>query len=473
MAQLHHVRVAQRGGHPLIRSDDCLKLLHRRGLLERLTVRPFRLFQRLEPHRVRPLHQFHQQRVAGWRVGLRRDHVPHGLVEDLHLTRLQVRDDRPQIEAQLINERHRLADLQNHELAPALLRNLEESIARHVLHTWVQLVHELEELVDHRLQKFPVGAEKARILADDVHDVGSDDRLVVLAALHLAQTQQIFDDRHQKPLLILLRHSTRDRPDSPTQSVKIMPRPLRAIDLVLQLLEHDILGVVVVQVRKVHQCLAHRFVQRDRIRILHGLPHNLPVLVLYYQYLLRLRHSRNEKHTQLGEDRRVQLASRRCGRAKCGRRQHEGRLWRRLELRLGMIQIRCEDVPILKADLEHLLVLDGRDGHQQVHRTLQQRGVRLCRFLGDLQVLPKETREEQRQILDECLIMLRAVVERLRHIHVRRHHGRRVATHANRDSCSDFDKKFFEMVVVSGSDLAGERLVDGADIQRPNLSEAS
>jgi hypothetical protein len=66
------------------------------------------------------------------------------------------------------------------------LRDLEEGVARHVLHAGVHLVHELEELVDDRLEELPVRAQEAWILPDDVHDVGGDDGLVVLAALHLA-----------------------------------------------------------------------------------------------------------------------------------------------------------------------------------------------------------------------------------------------------------------------------------------------
>ena len=50
-------------------------------------------------------------------------------------------------------------------------------------------MHELEQFVDHRLEKFPMGAEKTRILTDDVHDVRGDDRLVIFATLLLAQTE--------------------------------------------------------------------------------------------------------------------------------------------------------------------------------------------------------------------------------------------------------------------------------------------
>lgn len=46
--------------------------------------------------------------------------------------------------------------------------------------------------------------EEARILTDDVHNVGSDDGLVVLSSLHLGQAEQLFDDVDQEALLVLL-----------------------------------------------------------------------------------------------------------------------------------------------------------------------------------------------------------------------------------------------------------------------------
>lgn len=52
-------------------------------------------------------------------------------------------------------------------------------------------MHELEELVDDGLEELPVGAQEARVLAHDVHDVGRDDGLVVLPPLLLTQTQQV------------------------------------------------------------------------------------------------------------------------------------------------------------------------------------------------------------------------------------------------------------------------------------------
>ena len=77
------------------------------------------------------------------------------------------------------------------KLSPALESNLDEGVAGHVLHPLVCLVHELEQLVDDGLQEPPVGPEEPRVLADNVHDVGGDDGLVVLPLLLFAQPQQV------------------------------------------------------------------------------------------------------------------------------------------------------------------------------------------------------------------------------------------------------------------------------------------
>jgi hypothetical protein len=71
-------------------------------------------------------------------------------------------------------------------------------------HTFVCFMHELEELVHDGFEEFPVRLEKAGILANNVHDIGRDDGLVVLASLHLHQTKEFLDDRHQEPFLRLL-----------------------------------------------------------------------------------------------------------------------------------------------------------------------------------------------------------------------------------------------------------------------------
>lgn len=52
-------------------------------------------------------------------------------------------------------------------------------------------VHELKEFVDHRFEKLPMCSEKTWILANNIHDVGGYDGLVVLSSLLLTQTQQV------------------------------------------------------------------------------------------------------------------------------------------------------------------------------------------------------------------------------------------------------------------------------------------
>ena len=48
-------------------------------------------------------------------------------------------------------------------------------------------MHKLEELVDYSFEEFPMCFEETRILADDIHDVGSADGFIVFATLHLGE----------------------------------------------------------------------------------------------------------------------------------------------------------------------------------------------------------------------------------------------------------------------------------------------
>ena len=99
------------------------------------------------------------------------------------------------------------------------------------LYSVVGLVHELEKLVDDRLEETPMGAQEAWILADHVHDVGRDDGLVVLSLLLLAQPQQLLDDGDKEALFVFLVHGTREAADGPAQRVQVLPRPLAAVNL--------------------------------------------------------------------------------------------------------------------------------------------------------------------------------------------------------------------------------------------------
>jgi hypothetical protein len=48
-------------------------------------------------------------------------------------------------------------------------------------------MHELEELVDYRLEELPMGFKESRILPDDIHDIGGNDSLVILPLFHFSQ----------------------------------------------------------------------------------------------------------------------------------------------------------------------------------------------------------------------------------------------------------------------------------------------
>ena len=78
-------------------------------------------------------------------------------------------------------------------------------------------MHELEELIDDRLEEFPVSSEESGVLSHHVHDVGSDDGLVVFAPLLFAQTQEVLDDGHQEPFLVLLVHGPANGANGPAQ----------------------------------------------------------------------------------------------------------------------------------------------------------------------------------------------------------------------------------------------------------------
>jgi len=92
-------------------------------------------------------------------------------------------------------------------------------------------MHELEQLVDDRLQKLPMSFEEPRVLSNDIHDVGRHDSFVVFTALHLCETKQILNDCDEETLFRLLVHGERNRADGPAENVAIMPRPLCAIYL--------------------------------------------------------------------------------------------------------------------------------------------------------------------------------------------------------------------------------------------------
>ena len=149
--------------------------------------------------------------------------------------------------------------LLNHKLFPARLGDLQERIARHVLYARVLLLHELKELVDDGSQKLyswhgrhrvttsrffwawqslslslslsrsrhttylPVGFQEARILAHDIHNVGGNHGLVVLALRRAAHAQQVLNHGDQELLFGLLMLRATDGSDGPAQAVEVVP----------------------------------------------------------------------------------------------------------------------------------------------------------------------------------------------------------------------------------------------------------
>lgn len=95
-------------------------------------------------------------------------------------------------------------------------------------------MHELKELVDHSFQELPVGSEEAWILANDVHDVGGYDGLVVLSSLLLTQTQQILkhtehsstSDTNSLFCICYHVHHLRDQNINTLKSISISPTQL-------------------------------------------------------------------------------------------------------------------------------------------------------------------------------------------------------------------------------------------------------
>lgn len=68
----------------------------------------------------------------------------------------------------------------------------------------MRLMHEFEEFVDDCLEEFPMSLEESRILSDNVHDIRSNDSLVVLSTFHFDETEQLLDDSDEESLLRLL-----------------------------------------------------------------------------------------------------------------------------------------------------------------------------------------------------------------------------------------------------------------------------
>jgi len=82
-------------------------------------------------------------------------------------------------------------------------------------------MHEFEQFVDDRLEELPMRSQEARILSDHVHNVGRDDRLIVLALLLLAEPQKVLDDGDKESFLVLFLHRSGDTSNRPAKLKKL------------------------------------------------------------------------------------------------------------------------------------------------------------------------------------------------------------------------------------------------------------
>ena len=69
-------------------------------------------------------------------------------------------------------------------------------------------MHKFEQLVNYSLQELPVCSKEPGVLPDDIHDVGRNNSLIVLAFLLFAKAQQVFNNSHQEPLLVFFMHGS-------------------------------------------------------------------------------------------------------------------------------------------------------------------------------------------------------------------------------------------------------------------------
>ena len=149
----------------------------------------------------------------------------------------------------------------------------------------MSLVHELEQFVNHSFQKLPMSFEKPRVLSDNVHDVRGNHGLVVLAALHLCQTEEILDDGYQEALLGFLVHGARDRSDRPAESVAVGPRPFRTIHLFGELLRHDVFGIDDVQMGEINKAFARSFIELDGVTFFDKLANDFALVIFHDEHL--------------------------------------------------------------------------------------------------------------------------------------------------------------------------------------------
>mmetsp|Transcript_9954 Transcript_9954/g.25311 ORF Transcript_9954/g.25311 Transcript_9954/m.25311 type:complete len:305 (+) Transcript_9954:1038-1952(+) len=131
------------------------------------------LLNDLLPGEVWRAHEAHQVLLPPARVAVCRsaDRERNSLIERVDLVSFQVLDGGGQAIQQLHDKRLLFPDVENDKLPAALVADLQEGVACHVLHPGMRLMHELKELVDDCLEKLPVRAKETRVLSDHIHDI--------------------------------------------------------------------------------------------------------------------------------------------------------------------------------------------------------------------------------------------------------------------------------------------------------------
>jgi hypothetical protein len=66
--------------------------------------------------------------------------------------------------------------------------------------SFVGLVHEFKQFIDHCLQEFPMCLEESGVLSNDIHDIRCHDGLVVFAPLDFAEAKQVFYNSNEESL---------------------------------------------------------------------------------------------------------------------------------------------------------------------------------------------------------------------------------------------------------------------------------
>ena len=148
------------------------------------------------------------------------------------------------------------------------LGNLQEGFRGHVLNARVLFVHELVQLLDHRLQERPVTHEEVREAADDVHDVRRHQGLVVLALLFLAQVQQFLHHLHDEVVFLFGFHSSTDRAKSPAELLKAVKTEVVLVtrDFLEAALDSPV-HTLSVDVGHEDECLSHLLVEIETLDI--------------------------------------------------------------------------------------------------------------------------------------------------------------------------------------------------------------